>query len=120
MKSALLFISFSLSLSATAAEWKVIAETTDCPERVRVLASEGEKHVLVEKEGKRQRLESENGKAYRSDRGTTMSFATDTRNKTLGDLPTYEFNLPATFESNPPRIHIFYSGVKHDCRMLYK
>jgi len=64
------FISASLLiLSATsfaAADWKVIGETTDCPEKIKILAKEGETFVKAVRNGVEHKLVSQDGSAFKA------------------------------------------------------
>jgi hypothetical protein len=57
MKTLVCLISMTLGpLAFASSEWKIIAQTKNCIEKVQVLAKEGEKYVLAVHDGKKQKL----------------------------------------------------------------
>lgn len=108
----LLFISIlSLSSLAWAAqEWKVIAETTVCDEKIQIMGKDGEKYVLAVKGDEKRKLFSKDGSAFNENSMQMTEFSS------VGE-PTYNFIHPSYVEANPPKIDVTYSGAKKRCKM---
>lgn len=119
MKSLIALSLLSLSASAFSADWKVVAETMDCSDKVQILAKDGEKFVQVKTGDKVQKLISQDGSAFSSQGGKSTVFVSAKKETHLG-VPTYEYTHPSYQEANPPKIDIFYSGVKKHCKMSAK
>lgn len=113
----LLFLSLlSLSLNSLAAEWKTIAETTNCPEKVKILAKAGEKYVKAVMNGKEDKLFPQDRSSFLPDAPRAITFHSEVENKKLGDV-TFTFIQPSVTEANTPKLDIIYSGIKRHCNM---
>lgn len=108
MKS-LLFVSLiSLSSFAMAAQdWKVIAETTSCDEKIEIMAKEGEKYVVAVKGTEKTKLFSKDGSAYAEQALKMTEFASENKSVT--------FTQPSYVENNLPKIDV---GAKR-CKMNF-
>lgn len=107
----------SISSLASAADWKVVAETTSCDEKVQILAKEGEKYVLAVQGGVKHKLIARDGSAFHENTMKTTEFVTDAKaDHKLGE-PTYTYIQPSYVEGNPPKVDVAYSGVKKRCKM---
>ena len=119
----LLFISlFSIvSAAQAAADWKVVAETSGCAEKVKILAKEGEKYVRAVHNENERNLYSQDGSAYSSQALKSVQFSSDTKKEKylLGDA-TYTFTQPGMAEGNPPKVDVAFSGRQEHCRMNSK
>lgn len=108
----LLFISLmSLSTLSIASDWKVVAETTSCDEKIQVLAKEGEKYVLAVKGEEKTKLFSKDGKAFKENAFNSSEFVSK------GADATYTFIHPSYVEANPPKIDVAFHGAKKRCKM---
>lgn len=118
----LLFVSlFSLVTASHAADWKVIAESSGCNEKVEILAKEGEKYVRAVHNGKEKNLYSTDGSEFSFDSLKSSEFSSDTKKEKylLGDA-TFTFTQPGKVEGNPPKVDVFLGGRKEHCRMNSK
>ncbi len=113
MKS-LVFVSlFAISLTSIAApaSFKVVAETTNtCGEKVKILASEGEKFVLAVREGEETKLTAEGNSPYHKEGPDTVIFQGE----------GYTFVQPAVTNGNPPKINIASNDKREKCSMKQK
>ncbi len=100
----------SFSLSAAAAEWKQVAETTACDEKLQILGKEGEKYVLLVHGTKKTKLFSADGSVFRENALKTTEFTAP------GDV-SYTFTQPSYVEANPPKIIVNEANEKRRCRM---
>ncbi|MFA5583381.1 MAG: hypothetical protein WDA09_04125 [Bacteriovoracaceae bacterium] len=97
------------SLSSFAATWKPVAKTIDCPRDVEVLAKTGEKHVMVEVDGKKYQLNSDKDESFSEEALVSHQFVNEQEKMTL--------TLPGYVERNPPKFDIDENGKKIHCRM---
>lgn len=118
MRILILISLISLSSTALASEWKVIAETTNCPKNVKILAKQGEKYVKAVMNGQEKKLQHNQGEVFNQDAPRAATF--ESSGEGLHDLPTMTFTNPGMVESNVPKLDIAYSGVKHHCNMKTK
>lgn len=109
MKSLLIFSLFLSQFSVAATKWNPVAKTTDCPVDVKVKASEGKKHVLVEMDGRSFQLESQKDEAYSPDALVSHEFKSNDNKMRL--------ILPGYVERNPPKFDVVENGKKIHCRM---
>ncbi len=111
-----LFLLSILSLSSqsfAAVAWKVVAETTNCDDKIQVLAKEGEKYVLVVNGDQKTKLFNQDGSAFEeAPKSTTIYNNSDT-----GEF-RYTFIQPSVVEGNLPKINITnHDGEKSRCKM---
>lgn len=99
------------TLSFAAAEWKVVAETTSCEEKIQVLGKEGEKYVLAVKGDEKTKLFAVDGSLFKVDSMKSTEFVSK-----KGDA-TYRFIQPSYVEANPPKIDVVHHGLKQRCKM---
>lgn len=108
----LLFISLmSLSSLTFAADWKVVAETTSCADKIQVMGKEGEKYVLAVKGEEKIKLFAKDGSAFTENSPKTTEF------EAKSDGVTYRFIHPSVVEANPPKIDVTFHGEKKRCKM---
>lgn len=118
MKSSLLLSLLFLSSSIfAAAEWKVIAETTNCADTTQILAKEGEKFVKALSRGKEQKLFAQNGAIYQANSPKTTFFKAQAEGLTDSTL---SFTKPGVVESNTPKLDVVADGKKSHCNMKSK
>jgi hypothetical protein len=111
MKSLALATFLSLfSLTTFAADWKPIAESTDCGEKVQILAKEGENFVKLVKGDHEEVLNSR----------SSSNFTTDDPEKRLFENKNYTFYRPAVMDSAAPKLTITSEGKSHRCTMKAK
>lgn len=109
----LFFISLmSLStLSFAASEWKLVAETTACDEKIQILGKEGEKYVLAVKGDEKTKLFAKDGTAFHHDSMKSTEF------ESQGSDVKYTFIQPSYVEANLPKIDVTEQGEKKRCKM---
>lgn len=100
------------SLSFAAAEWKVIAETTSCAEKIQVLGKDGEKYVLAVKGDEKTKLFAQDGSLFKENAMSTKEFVSP-----AGSNVSYTFIQPSYVEGNPPKIDVSFNGQKKRCKM---
>lgn len=109
------FLVFSLlitsAFSYAAADWKVVAETTSCEEKIQVLGKEGEKYVLAVKGDEKTKLFAVDGSAFKTDSMKSTEFVSKKEDV------TYRFIQPSYVEANPPKIDVVHHGMKKRCKM---
>lgn len=108
----LLFVTMLTMTSFTwaAADWKVVAETTVCSDKIQILGKDGEKYVQAVNGEEKRKLFSKDGSSFNEDSMKMTEFVS------VGD-PTYTFIHPSYVESNPPKIDVAYNGAKKRCKM---
>lgn len=111
MKQLFFITLFSMSSLAYSAEWKVIAETTTCDEKIQVLGKEGEKYVKAVTGNKETKLFAKDGSAFHENTMKPTEFVSKN-----ADV-TYTFRQPSYVEGNPPKIDVAYNGAKKRCKM---
>lgn len=122
MKSVFLLSLMSLTTFAySASEWKVVAETTtNCKEKVQVLAKEGEKFVYVADGDTKTKLFAEDGTAYSDTNGKAVVFSNE-KDKSLDDAAKkFTFTQPSMVDGNPPKINVATNGVRDNCKLNLK
>ncbi len=113
MKQLFFITLFSLSsFSYAAADWKVIAETTSCNEKIQIMGKEGEKYVLAVKGEEKTKLFATDGSAYAQDKMAMTEFVSDKSSDVK-----YTFIQPSYVEGNLPKIDVAYNGTKSRCKM---
>ena len=123
MKSVFLLSLMSLTsfTYAATAEWKVVAEsTTNCKEKVQVLAKEGEKFVFVTEGGTKTKLAAEDGSAYSDQSGKAVVFSNEKDQSLSAASKRFTFTNPAMVDGNPPKINVSVNGVKDNCKLNLK
>lgn len=109
----LLFISLmslsSLSLAAT--DWKVIAETTSCDEKIQIMGKDGEKYVLAVKGDEKIKLFAKDNSVFQENAMKSTEF------EAKSEDVSYRFIHPSYVEANPPKIDVAYHGSKKRCKM---
>lgn len=122
MKSVFLLSLMSLtSFAYSAAEWKVVAETTtNCKEKFQVLAKEGEKFVYVTDGTFKTKLASVAGAKYSDQSGTSVIFSNEKDASLSDDSKRFTFVNPAMVDGNLPKINVSVNGVKDNCKLNLK
>lgn len=112
MKHLFFITLFSISsLSFAAAEWKLVAETTSCDDKIQIMGKEGEKYVLAVKGDEKTKLFAKDGSAFHHDSMNSNEFTAKT------EEATYTFIQPSYIEANPPKIDVAHNGEKTRCKM---
>lgn len=121
MKSVFLFSLLSLtSLAFAAQEWKVVAETINCKDKLQVLAREGENFVYVSDGSTKTKLLSENGMKFSEQNPKSVVFS-NANDKNLSDASKrFTFVQPSMMDGNPPKMNISLNGVKDHCKLKLK
>lgn len=115
-----LFMLSILSLSSltwAAQGWKVVAVTTNCKDKLEVLAKDGEKFVYVVNGEKKTQLFSEDGSTFSQESGSMTTF-TNKHDKSAEDK--FVFSQPSMVDGNPPKLDIASNSFKDHCRMKMK
>jgi hypothetical protein len=113
MKHLFLIAIMSLSSVAFAADWKVVAETTSCDDKIQIMGKEGEKYVMAVRGDEKTKLFAKDGSAFHEE---TMRSTEFTSAKSASDV-SYTFIQPSMVEANPPKIDVAYNGAKKRCKM---
>lgn len=111
MKKLLIVSLLSLSSLTFASDWKLVAETTSCDEKIQVLGKEGEKYVLAVKGQEKTKLFAVDGSTFKHDSMKSTEFVSKTNDA------TYRFIQPSYVEANPPKIDVVNHGLKKRCKM---
>lgn len=113
MKQLFLIALFSYALPTfAAADWKVIAETTSCADKIQVLGKEGEKYVLAVRGEEKVKLFAKDKAEFHENSLATTEFTSDASQDVK-----YTFIQPSYVEANPPKIDVAYQGAKKRCKM---
>lgn len=100
------------SLAWSATDWKVVAETTSCSDKIQIMGKEGEKYVLAVRGEEKIKLLAKDGGVFNENALRSTEFVSEKN----GDV-TYTFTQPAYVEANPPKIDVSYGGSKSRCKM---
>jgi hypothetical protein len=100
------------SLSMAAADWKVVAETTSCDEKIQIMGKEGEKYVMAVRGDEKTKLFAADGSVFHADTMRPTEYTSDKSAEV-----SYRFLQPAYVEANPPKIDVSYNGTKKRCKM---
>jgi hypothetical protein len=113
MKYLFIFTIFSLSsLSQAAQDWKVIAETTSCAEKIQIMGKEGEKFVMAVRGEEKTKLFPKDDSVFHENTLRNTIYYSDKS----ADV-SYTFIQPSYVEANPPKIDVAYNGAKKRCKM---
>jgi hypothetical protein len=105
----ILLIFPSLSFSA---DWKIVAESTLCDEKIKIMGKEGEKYVMAIKGEDKIKLSSKDGSVFHENSMKSTEFSNVDRDGTK-----YTFFQPSYVEGNPPKIDVMINDSKKRCRM---
>ena len=96
------FILFLIVSSAFAAapDWKVVAESSDCSEKIKILAKEGESFVYAVKGEEKTKLTGEANSKFSIDAPKAVTFSS--RQNARGEI--ISFTNPSVTEANLPKI----------------
>lgn len=100
------------SFAWSAEEWKVVAETTACDERIKILGKDGEKYVLAVHGVDKTKLISKDGTTFQTNALRSTEFISDKSSDVA-----YTFTQPSYVEANPPKIDLSFNGSKKRCKM---
>lgn len=107
----------ALSSLTYASEWSVVAETnSECPERVQILAKEGESYVRALMNGQEQKLLGE--EAFHKNAPRSLTFEASAEG--LHSENSITFTKPGMVESNLPKLDIVKNGLRHHCNIKTK
>lgn len=113
MKHLLLLTIISMSSSSFAtSDWKVIAETMNCDDKIQILGKTGEKYVLAVYGNQKTKLYNQDGGSFEEEPKSTTIY-----NNTKSDEVLYTFIQPSIVEGNPPKINVTSHGEKTRCKM---
>ena len=115
--SLVLFSTFSWS----APEWKVVAESTsDCTDKLQVLAKEGEKFVYVTDSHSKTKIYSSDGSVFSQQNGQEVVFS-NSHEKNLDERSKrFTFIQPSMVSSTLPKLTIVSQGLMNHCKMKLK
>jgi hypothetical protein len=100
------------TMTHAVAEWKVVADTTSCSDKIQVLGKEGEKYVLAVRGAEKIKLFAKDGAIFHENAMVSAQFVSDKSSDV-----TYTFTQPSQVEANPPKIDVAYNGAKKRCKM---
>jgi hypothetical protein len=121
MKSLLFFSVLSLtSFAWSAQEWKTIAVSTNCKEKVSIQAKEGEKHILAEMNGKQIKLYPETDTAFKMDSARSIVYSNQQDDKLDNTKPYILYTHPSMVEANPPKIRVSTKENRDHCSLKLK
>jgi hypothetical protein len=109
------FLTFSLCLTSTlavASEWRVIAETKDCIEQVKILGKESQKYVIAESQGTRVNLFSVDDHPYKSMAPAGTEYISADK--------SIRYLQPGYVEGNPPKLFFVKNGKTFSCSLTEK
>jgi hypothetical protein len=113
MKAVLFLSLFSISLTSLAAgNWNVVGETTDCAEKIKILAKEGEKFVYAVKGDEKTKLVAKDKTPFTSNGPLETIYQSANH--------TYTFTNPAMVDGNPAKINIAHNGKIEKCSLKTK
>lgn len=113
MKHLFFLALMSLStVSMAAADWKVIAETTSCDEKIQIMGKEGEKYVMAVRGDEKTKLFAVDGSEFHENNMKPTEFKSDKSSDT-----SIYFLQPSYVEGNPPKIGVTSNGTKKRCKM---
>ena len=113
MKHLFLISALSLSSMAFAAQdWKVVAETTSCDEKIQIMGKDGEKFVMAVRGDEKTKLFAKDGSAFKEESMKSTEFVSGKD----ADV-SYRFIQPSYVEANPPKIDVTFHGDKKRCKM---
>ena len=98
---------YSLLLLINSAYAAVSGITEGCPENAQLIANEGDKFVIIRRNGKDSRLESVSGEPFSLQGKAPVTF----RSKDL------EFEMTSVVMSSLPRLTVTSSGMQNKCRV---
>jgi len=115
--SLVLFSTFSWS----APEWKVVAESTsDCTEKLQVLAKEGEKFIYVTDRHSKTKIDSLDGSVFSEQNSKEVVFS-NTSEKNLDERSKrFTFVQPSMVSSSLPKLTVATHGLMNHCKMKLK
>jgi hypothetical protein len=109
------FLTFSLCLTSTlafASEWRVIAETRDCFEKVKIQGKESEKYVIAELPKGKVKLVSVDDHPYKSMAPAGTEYISADK--------SIRYLQPGYVEGNPPKLFIVKNGKTFSCSLTEK
>lgn len=106
----------SIFLLINSAYAAVSGASEGCPEKAQLIANEGDKFVVIRRNGKDTRLDSVSGKPFSLQGKEIVLFRTNDKNHKLGDV-SLEFEMTSVVMSSLPRLTVSYSGVQNKCRV---
>lgn len=113
MKHLLLLTIISMSSSSFAtSDWKVIAETISCDDKIQIFGKTGEKYVLAVNGNQKTRLYNQDGGSFEEEPKSTTIYTNANSDEVL-----YTFIQPSIVEGNPPKINVSSHGEKNRCKM---
>jgi hypothetical protein len=99
------------SVSMAAADWKVVAETTSCAEKIQIMGKEGEKYVMAVRGEEKTKLFAKDGSEFHENTMRPVEYSAK-----AGEV-SYNYYQPSYVEGNPPKIDVAFNGAKKRCKM---
>ena len=100
---------------STTQDWKVVAETSTCDEKIQIMGKDGEKYVLAVRGEEKTKLFAKDGSVFKTDAIKSTEFTSDASSNVK-----YTFTQPSYVESNPPKIDVAMNGSQTRCKMNLK
>jgi hypothetical protein len=99
------------------ANWQVVAESTHCAEKVKILAKEGEKFVYAVVGEDKTKLTSEDGSVFSETSGQSTVFSNTTEKSATSH---FTYVQPSMVDNNSPKINVSINGSNDNCKMKLK
>lgn len=112
MKKILSLCLISLASFAYSAEWKIVAQTSLCEDKIQILGKEGEKYLKAIRGEEEVKLFPKDGDSFHKNSIVMKEYVSEASSETK-----YEFFQPGYVEANPPKIIITQNGKTVRCQM---
>lgn len=93
-------------------EWKLLAESINCSEKIQIFGKQGEKFVLLKKNSGEIKLFSKDGSAFHDNKMESTEYISEKSSPVV-----YSFIQPSYVEANPPKIDFSHQDHKQRCQM---
>lgn len=117
MKFLLLLVLTFMTMLSARADWKIVASTTSCLDKIEVLAKEGETFVYVLDGGKKIKLDSVDGSAFSQESGKMVTFTNKNNSSLMPESKRFVFDRPSVVDGNPARLEILNDSGAKKCKM---
>lgn len=108
------------SMAWSAAEWKTIAVTSDCAQKVSIEAKEGESFIYAVQDGKKTKLTAENNKPFKLDTPASTAYSNTKEDAEKNKSALYTFTQPSMVEANLAQIDVNHNGKRDRCKLVNK
>jgi hypothetical protein len=102
---------------AAAQEWKVVAESMKCKDKLQVLGKEGERFVYVIDGTDKIKLIADDASAFTEQNSRQVTFSNKGQSES-GRV--YTFTQPGVMDGNPGKLEVVMNGELSKCKMALK